>query len=109
MEIVKDEVLKNFAETGEVKSEQKVATPAPTYDPHKRYQWQPSDQFVMSGEEFSLILNNIRTFLARPESQLVLKAQHAHYAIEEILARGVSLGFVKEMQEPKKEKLGTEK
>src|SRR5688572_13320527 len=100
MEIVKDEVSKEAVKVGPV---------TPTYDPNKRYQWQPNDQFIMSGEEFSLILNNVRAFLARPESQLVLKAQHAHYAIEEILARGVSLGFVKEMPEPKREQDPTSK
>ena len=102
MELVKNE------ETGinQREPELKKAEKKPKYDPNKRYQWQPSDQFVVSGQEFSLILNSLRTFLARPESQAVLRAEQAHFAVEEAIARAVELGVAKEMPEPTQDPSG---
>jgi len=38
------------------------------YDPNKRYTWGPDSKFEISGQDFGLILNTVRTFLASEEA-----------------------------------------
>jgi len=80
------------------KSEKKQsATKTPTqYDPRKKYTWEPTDQFVFSGEEYATILNTFRSILSSPEGQRILMVERAHFIAESALARGLELGFVKE-------------
>ena len=39
-----------------------------TYDPNKRYTWTPEDKFELTGQEFGLILNTVRTYLMSEEA-----------------------------------------
>lgn len=76
----------------------------PKYDPNKKYQWQPTDEFSLSGIEFSNILNATRAILNTPEAKVILLAQRTNEIAEIILERAVEAGVVKEMQESKPEK-----
>lgn len=68
------------------------------YDPRKRYTWEPTTQFTLSGEEFGTILNSFRAILTSPEAQKILTIERAHYIAEAALARAVELGMAKEEQ-----------
>lgn len=70
-----------------------------TYDPNKKYSWTPEDSFTFNGGEFGLILNALRAILNTPEAAKVLIANQANTAIEEILAKAVEAGVVKEAVE----------
>jgi len=70
------------------------------YDQNKRYTWTPEDKFELSGQEFGLFLNTVRTFLATEEAgkyQLMMKASEV---IEKIMAEGVEKDIIKEAPEP---------
>jgi hypothetical protein len=69
------------------------------YDPNKRYTWTPEDTFELTGRDFGLILNMLRSMLNTEEAAKILLAQQANSAIEAVLARGVEAGHVKEMVE----------
>ncbi len=71
----------------------------PTYDPNKKYSWTPQDQFALSGGEFGLILNAFRAVLNTKEASTILMANQANTVIEEILAKAVESGMVKEAEE----------
>lgn len=73
-----------------------------SYDPNKRYRWTPEDQFVLSGNEFGVLLNALRAILHTPEAQRILLADKANEIIEATLAKAVETGVVKEdvSQEP---------
>ena len=69
------------------------------YDPNKRYTWGPEDKFEVSGQEFGLILNTVRTFLQSEEAgkyQLMMKTNEI---IEKIMVEGVEKDIVKEVPE----------
>lgn len=75
-----------------------------TYDPSKRYTWTPEDKFELSGAEFGLILNTLRSILSTEEAGRILLANEANNVVESAMARGVEAGFVKEV-EPSKSSL----
>lgn len=69
------------------------------YDPNKKYTWGPEDKFEISGQDFGLILNTVRSFLASEEAarfQLMLKSNEV---IEQLMAEHVEKGTVKEVKE----------
>ena len=70
------------------------------YDPNKRYTWGPEDKFELSGQEFGLFLNTVRTFLATEEAGKYQLMMRANDVIEQIMAKGVETGTVKEAPEP---------
>lgn len=70
-----------------------------SYDANKKYGWTPEDQFAMSGQEFGLILNALRSVLNTQEAARILLANEANKAVEGVLARGVESGMVKEIEE----------
>lgn len=69
------------------------------YDPNKRYTWQPTDKFEMTGDQFGLILNAFRSVLATPEAQRILYIQQANNAVEDIIANAVEGDIVKEVKD----------
>ena len=69
---------------------------APRYDPSKKYRWEPGSNFLLSGEEFGLVLNSLRAILNTPEAQKILLADKANQCIDRALARAVEVGIVKE-------------
>lgn len=72
-----------------------------TYDPNKKYSWSPEDQFVLSGGEFGLVLNALRGILNTQEAAKILIANQANNIIEDVLAKAVESGMVKEASEDK--------
>jgi hypothetical protein len=66
------------------------------YDPNKRYSWSPEDKFELSGREFGLILNTLRSILNTEEAARIILAQQANAAIEAVMAKGVEADIVKE-------------
>lgn len=70
-----------------------------TYDPSKKYTWTPEDKFVLTGNQFGLILNALRGVLNTPEASKILLASRANDAIEEVMAAAVEEDIVKEAEE----------
>lgn len=86
MEIVKDEEVKK----GTIP---KVAE----YDPNKGYKWEPTDTFVLTGNDFGIVLNALRAVISMPVGLTTLKmAERASQAIENSLKAAVEVGIVKE-------------
>ena len=69
------------------------------YNPNSKYTWTPEDTFELTGRDFGLILNMLRSMLNTEEAAKILLAQQANSAIEAVLARGVEAGHVKEVVE----------
>ena len=69
------------------------------YDPSKKYTWTPEDKFVLTGNQFGLILNALRGVLNTPEASKILLASRANDAIEEVMAAAVEEDIVKEAEE----------
>lgn len=76
----------------------------PIFDPRKKYRWEPTDVFPLSGNEFTIVLNATRAILNTPEARLVLFAQRANEIAENALEKAIKAGIVKEVEEPKAEK-----
>ncbi len=68
------------------------------YDPNKKYTWNTDDIFVINGAEFGVILNSLRSQLATEEAARILLANRANNTIEQVLARSVESGIVKEAE-----------
>ena len=86
MEVVKDQAQENVAK----------------YDPSKKYTWSPNDAFVLSGDEFGVVLNALRAILGTADAQRVLLADRANDVIENAFARAVEMNVAKEVvEEPK--------
>ena len=69
------------------------------YDPAKRYTWTPEDTFTISGQDFGLFLNTVRSYLSSEEAarfQLMMKSNEV---IERIMVSGVEADIIKEVQE----------
>lgn len=71
----------------------------PVYDPKKKYTWTPEDPFILSGNDFGVLLNALRAILSTPDAQRVLLADRANDIIENAMARAVEAGVVKEAPE----------
>lgn len=69
------------------------------YDASKRYSWTPKDTFELSGAEFGLILNALRSILNTEEAAKILLASEANNAIENVLAKAVEADIAKEAEE----------
>jgi len=68
------------------------------YDPAKRYTWTPEDVFEISGQDFGLILNTVRSYLSSEEAarfQLMMKANEV---IEKLMIAGVEADIIKEVE-----------
>jgi hypothetical protein len=77
------------------------------YDPAKRYTWTPEDKFEISGQEFGLFLNTVRSYLSSEEAarfQLMMKANEV---IEKIMIQGVEADIIKEVVEDTTEEVSS--
>jgi hypothetical protein len=70
------------------------------YDPSKKYTWTPQDEFVITGEQFGLILNSLRSVISTPEASRILLGVEANDTLEKVMARAVESGVVKEVPQP---------
>ena len=69
------------------------------YNPNSRYTWKPEDKFEISGQEFGLILNMVRSYLATEEAGKYQLMMQTNDVIEKIMKQGVEGGVIKESQE----------
>lgn len=72
----------------------------PKYDPSKQYKWEETDEFVLTGDKFGLVLNAFRRILAKEESQTIIMMARAEAEMTKILEEGVESGKVKEIVLP---------
>lgn len=82
-----------------VKDDETGASEVPSYDPSKKYTWHQDAQFILSGNEFGMLLNSLRGIVSTPEARVILRAADAADAIESIMARSVESGLVVEYSE----------
>jgi len=75
------------------------ATEVPQYDPRKKYTWSPDTQFILSGNEFGILLNSLRQIVSTKEAQVILRAADAADVIENLMAQSVASGSVIEHPE----------
>ena len=69
-----------------------------TYDPNKKYKWTPTDEINLSGAEFGILINSLRSILGTVEAQQILLAKEANNVVENILARNVESGVIVESE-----------
>lgn len=67
-----------------------------TYDPNKAYTWGPETKFVLSGQDFSLMLHAFRGILSTKEATNTILAYEMNKKIEEMMATAVAEGKVVE-------------
>lgn len=79
--------------------EETTATEVPVYDPSKKYTWHQDAQFIISGNEFGMLLNSLRGIVSTPEARVIIHAADAANAIEAIMAKSVESGLVVEYSE----------
>lgn len=71
---------------------------APVYDPTKPYKWEPTDEFVFSGQEFGYMYNSLMVKKAELIQQLDMLT-----LLEAKLKKAVEDGVATEQESPKKE------
>lgn len=69
------------------------------YDPSKRYTWTPEDTFTLTGQEFGLILNTVRSYLSSEEAARFQLMMQTNEVIEKLMIKGVEADIVKEVIE----------
>ncbi len=69
------------------------------YDPNKRYTWGPDSKFELSGQDFGLILNTVRTFLATEEAGKYQLMMRTNEIIEKLMKEGVTNEVIVEAPE----------
>jgi hypothetical protein len=70
------------------------------YDPAKRYTWTPEDTFTLTGAQFGLILNTVRSYLSSEEAARFQLMMQANEVIEKLMIAGVESDMIKEVEEP---------
>jgi hypothetical protein len=68
------------------------------FDPSKAYTWNHDATFTLSGAEFGMVLNALRSTLSTPEAQRLFLAMRANDIIEEQLAKAVQSGIATEKE-----------
>lgn len=68
----------------------------PQYNPNSRYTWKPEDKFEISGQEFGLILNMVRSYLATEEAGKFQLMMQTNDVIEKLMKQGVESGTIVE-------------
>ncbi len=67
------------------------------YDPNKRYTWTPEDKFELTGQEFGLILNTIRSYLMSEDAARYNLMLQTNEVIENIMAKEWKLILLKKL------------
>lgn len=73
----------------------KLQTKTPIYNPGLSYQWDPAEEFTLTGREFEYLFRSTAEYLAQPESQNVLRAFEVHRILEQKIKDGVERGIIK--------------
>lgn len=74
-----------------------------SYDANKIYSWNPEEQFTISGREFGLILNTVRSILSTEQAQHILLAARASDVLEKMMEENVKNGKIIEKEQTKTE------
>jgi hypothetical protein len=75
-------------------------TKSPKFDPTKNYQWNPEQEFVISGLQFDKLYKYAKFAYENPQS-LPAAAKHEQFAIlHELFIAGVEAGEIVEYTEP---------
>jgi hypothetical protein len=69
------------------------------YDPNKKYTWTPEDTFTLTGAEFGLFLNTVRSYLSSEEAARFQLMVQANQVIEKVMVSGVEADIIKEVIE----------
>jgi hypothetical protein len=69
------------------------------YNPNSRYTWKPEDKFQITGQQFGLILNMVRSYLGTEEAGKFMLMQQTNDVIESIMKDGVKEGVIIEALE----------
>ena len=69
------------------------------YDKSKRYTWSSDAKFEITGEEFGLILNALRSILDTEEAARILLAHRASMGVERVMEEYVKADIIKEVDE----------
>ena len=77
------------------------------YDPAKRYTWTPEDTFMLTGAQFGLILNTVRSYLSSEEAARFQLMVQTNKVIEELMIQGVESDTIKEVVEESIEELSS--
>ena len=66
------------------------------YDPNSKYTWKPEDTFTLTGQEFGLILNTVRSYLSSEEAARFQLMIQANEVVEKLMIEGVESNVIKE-------------
>ncbi len=69
-----------------------------TYDPNKSYSWGPDTKFVLSGQDFSLMLHALRGILSTKEATNTILVYELNKRVEDLMSVAVLDGRVVENQ-----------
>lgn len=100
MEIVKDKP--ETVDRTETKAMVEGPKKTPTYDPTKKYKWEHTDTFTISGTDFGAIMNSLGTFLSIYGPQVEL-AKKAYEGTQKALKNAVEFGIAVEIIENDKQ------
>ena len=74
-----------------------------TFDPSKSYSWEKETDFVLSGTDFGIILNTLRSSISTPEAQNIINQLKSLEVIEKLLSVSIQEGRVVEIENPEKQ------
>lgn len=74
-----------------------TAPQGPKFDPTKKYTWHQDVNFTISGNDFGLLLNTLRSITSTKEAQTIILANEAADVLEKTLANGVEAGIIVEI------------
>jgi hypothetical protein len=74
------------------------------FNPNKSYTWGHDAQFILTGNEFNLVLNALKMMLATEEAKKLMVMMRATDILGDVLAKGVKEGVVKEVVEEQSSK-----
>jgi hypothetical protein len=74
-----------------------------SYDPSQKYVWSPNEKIELTGQEFALMLNSIRSILNLPEAPAIILADKANTAIDAVMVKNIESGKIKPADTPVEE------
>jgi hypothetical protein len=90
------------------KTEEKIQEPKPQFVPGKAYKWEPTDEFVLSGAEFSVQYNALFALVSSEDFQKQLQEAQKTIALydsfkilQSAFEKGIEGGVIVEIEEQK--------
>jgi hypothetical protein len=69
------------------------------YDPKTNYVWTPEDTFEITGQQFGLLLNVVRSYMQSEEAAKFRSMVEASKVLESVLIQGVETGVIKAQED----------